>query len=81
MIVPKETFLIAIAICMLVSMVTGESCSGNNDEPKKMDPPPKHYNIILLGALGDLAQKYLWQGLFELYARHFVKGLLVCCHS
>ena len=26
-----------------------------------------HVSIILLGATGDLAKKYLWQGLFQLY--------------
>ena len=24
-------------------------------------------NVVLVGALGDLAKKYLWQGLFDLY--------------
>ena len=24
-------------------------------------------NIVLVGALGDLSKKYLWQGLFDLY--------------
>uniref|UniRef100_A0A5F8H157 GDH/6PGL endoplasmic bifunctional protein n=1 Tax=Monodelphis domestica TaxID=13616 RepID=A0A5F8H157_MONDO len=29
--------------------------------------PQGHVSIILLGATGDLAKKYLWQGLFQLY--------------
>ncbi|XP_072464886.1 GDH/6PGL endoplasmic bifunctional protein [Notamacropus eugenii] len=29
--------------------------------------PPGHVSVILLGATGDLAKKYLWQGLFQLY--------------
>ena len=27
----------------------------------------KHYNIILLGATGNLASKYLWRALFDVY--------------
>ncbi|XP_043849840.1 GDH/6PGL endoplasmic bifunctional protein [Dromiciops gliroides] len=29
--------------------------------------PQGHVSVILLGATGDLAKKYLWQGLFQLY--------------
>ncbi|XP_027699608.1 GDH/6PGL endoplasmic bifunctional protein [Vombatus ursinus] len=29
--------------------------------------PRGHVSIVLLGATGDLAKKYLWQGLFQLY--------------
>ncbi|KAM5247687.1 GDH/6PGL endoplasmic bifunctional protein [Ctenodactylus gundi] len=33
-----------------------------------------HVSIILLGATGDLAKKYLWQGLFQLYLDEVGKG-------
>ncbi|XP_059997505.1 GDH/6PGL endoplasmic bifunctional protein isoform X1 [Lagenorhynchus albirostris] len=33
-----------------------------------------HVSIILLGATGDLARKYLWQGLFQLYLEEAGKG-------
>lgn len=33
-----------------------------------------HVSIILLGATGDLARKYLWQGLFQLYLDEAGKG-------
>lgn len=39
---------------------------------------PKHYNIILLGATGDLAKKYLWKGLFDLYSKHYKQGMCLC---
>lgn len=29
--------------------------------------PRGHVSVVLLGATGDLAKKYLWQGLFQLY--------------
>lgn len=34
---------------------------------------PQHYNIILIGATGDLAKKYLWRGLFDLFSKNYVK--------
>ena len=37
-------------------------------------PAPDHYNIVLFGATGDLAQKYLWRGLFALFSKEFGKG-------
>lgn len=33
-----------------------------------------HVSIILLGATGDLARKYVWQGLFQLYLDEAGKG-------
>ncbi|EHH49519.1 hypothetical protein EGM_00191 [Macaca fascicularis] len=34
----------------------------------------EHVSIILLGATGDLAKKYLWQGLFQLYLDEVGRG-------
>ena len=31
------------------------------------------YNIVLIGATGDLAKKYLWKALFNLFNKKFVK--------
>ncbi|XP_074074619.1 GDH/6PGL endoplasmic bifunctional protein [Macrotis lagotis] len=36
--------------------------------------PQGHVSIILLGATGDLAKKYLWQGLFQLYLDEVGRG-------
>ncbi|XP_068096795.1 GDH/6PGL endoplasmic bifunctional protein [Hyperolius riggenbachi] len=33
-----------------------------------------HVSVVLLGATGDLAKKYLWQGLFQLYLNEVYKG-------
>lgn len=33
-----------------------------------------HYNVILVGATGDLAKKYLWTALFDLFTKHYEKG-------
>ena len=34
---------------------------------------PELYNIVLVGATGDLAKKYLWKALFNLFNEKFVK--------
>ena len=34
---------------------------------------PELYNIVLVGATGDLAKKYLWKALFNLFSEKFVK--------
>ncbi len=34
----------------------------------------KHTNIILIGATGDLAQKYLWRSLFDVFSAEYEKG-------
>lgn len=40
-----------------------------------------HVSIILLGATGDLARKYLWQGLFQLYLDEVGKGHSLSFHG
>ncbi|XP_006873178.1 PREDICTED: GDH/6PGL endoplasmic bifunctional protein [Chrysochloris asiatica] len=40
-----------------------------------------HVSIILLGATGDLARKYLWQGLFQLYLEEAGKGHTFSFHG
>lgn len=36
--------------------------------------PPRHVSVVIVGATGDLAKKYLWQGIFHLYASQVDKG-------
>ncbi|XP_029434589.1 GDH/6PGL endoplasmic bifunctional protein [Rhinatrema bivittatum] len=38
--------------------------------PSLVEGSRGHVSVVLLGATGDLAKKYLWQGLFELYVDH-----------
>ncbi|KAM4703670.1 GDH/6PGL endoplasmic bifunctional protein [Rhinophrynus dorsalis] len=52
------------ALCFLVFLGTIVLCT----EPKG------HVSVVLLGATGDLAKKYLWQGLFQLYLNEASKG-------
>ena len=36
--------------------------------------PSRHTDVVVLGATGDLAQKYLWRGFFNLYIKHVSEG-------
>lgn len=40
-----------------------------------------HISVILLGATGDLAKKYLWQGLFQLYLNEVPRGHTFSFHG
>ena len=40
-----------------------EDCGAAAADPS----PPRHFNIILVGATGNLATKYLWHALFETF--------------
>lgn len=47
--------MLTVAVCMaLLGCLQAQELQG-------------HVSVILLGATGDLAKKYLWQGLFQLY--------------
>ncbi|XP_004425608.2 PREDICTED: GDH/6PGL endoplasmic bifunctional protein [Ceratotherium simum simum] len=54
--------MLTVAVCMaLLGCLQAQELQG-------------HVSIILLGATGDLAKKYLWQGLFQLYLDEAGKG-------
>lgn len=40
-----------------------------------------HISVVLLGATGDLARKYLWQGLFQLYLDEVSNGHTFTFHG
>ena len=57
-----NAFYLTLLIGLTLTPLTlTESCNGSQDE-KKLEPPAAHNNIVLIGATGDLAQKYLWKG-------------------
>ncbi|XP_054994951.1 GDH/6PGL endoplasmic bifunctional protein isoform X3 [Sorex araneus] len=43
--------------------------------------PGGHVSVTLLGATGDLARKYLWQGLFQLYLDEAGRGRSLSFHG
>lgn len=42
---------------------------------------PGHISVVLLGATGDLARKYLWQGFFQLYLDEVSNGHTFTFHG
>ena len=42
--------------------------------PSLAEASQGHISVVLLGATGDLAKKYLWQGLFQLYIDQVSSG-------
>ncbi|XP_069466128.1 GDH/6PGL endoplasmic bifunctional protein [Ambystoma mexicanum] len=40
-----------------------------------------HVTVVLMGATGDLAKKYLWQGLFQLYLDQVTSGYTFSFHG
>ncbi|NXH27093.1 G6PE protein, partial [Myiagra hebetior] len=42
--------------------------------PSPAEASQGHISVVLLGATGDLAKKYLWQGLFQLYMDQVSSG-------
>ena len=53
------TFLLVFVMVLKVSVQTKKN--------------PELYNVVLVGATGDLAKKYLWKALFNLFNEKFVK--------
>ncbi len=60
----KSPWIIAASLLMCVVVVEIAQCKEKN---------PKLYNIVLIGATGDLAQKYLWKALFNLFQDQYQK--------
>ena len=69
----RRHFLLICLSC-LPGFLIAQSCNGGVEE-NIYQAPPRHTNIILIGATGDLARKYLWNALFDLFSQNFVKGL------
>ena len=57
----SKIFLLLAVVTVVALVVTSE------------DSNPKHTNIILVGATGDLAKKYLWNALYDLFSKHYKK--------
>lgn len=71
--------IIVTSLLVLSYEDTQASCpaSGEQDSCSEGKTPQgklKHINVILIGATGDLAQKYLWTGLFQMFRHHYTEG-------
>uniref|UniRef100_A0A8C5MGL7 Hexose-6-phosphate dehydrogenase/glucose 1-dehydrogenase n=1 Tax=Leptobrachium leishanense TaxID=445787 RepID=A0A8C5MGL7_9ANUR len=58
-----KMLLRALSCCLFFSTIA-VLCTGHKG----------HISVVLLGATGDLAKKYLWQGFFQLYVNEVSKG-------
>lgn len=62
---------------LLVLLACGVSCDeGGQDQDEEQKGPSRsgHITIVVVGATGDLAKKYLWQGFFHQYVSRVGKG-------
>lgn len=50
------------------------SAQGGHSEEAEEAQRPGHVSVIIVGATGDLAKKYLWQGFFQLYVNQVSSG-------
>ncbi|CAB1437862.1 unnamed protein product [Pleuronectes platessa] len=55
---------------VLLLLVTLCAVGGHGEEPKR----PGHVSVVIVGATGDLAKKYLWNGFFQLYVKQVSSG-------
>lgn len=59
-----SVFLLLLTLC----------ARGGYGEKREEASTPGHVSVVIVGATGDLAKKYLWQGFFQLYVNHVSKG-------
>lgn len=62
-------FVLLLGLCVVVCIQMMLSLA--EDGTKR-----KYVTVVLVGATGDLSKKYLWQGLFDLYASESAKGYI-----
>lgn len=60
-------------VAVLLLLVT-LSVQGGNGEEKAEAQRPGHVSVVIVGATGDLAKRYLWQGFFEQYVKQVSGG-------
>ena len=60
----RHSFLQSFALCLTLTLFF--NCTLSEDRPE--NEQKQRVNIILLGATGDLAKRYLWRGFFNLFS-------------
>ena len=68
-----SVFCAVLVVALSFSLCVNADCSaqGNHGDENKDKSIPDHYNIIFIGATGDLARKYLWAGLYSLFLKNY----------
>ena len=64
-----DQFIFAGIVAITILVVTGPA-SGQTENHVVSTCTVQKTNVILIGATGDLARKYLWKGLFSLYRQN-----------
>ncbi|XP_010894398.1 GDH/6PGL endoplasmic bifunctional protein isoform X2 [Esox lucius] len=62
------------AALLLMANVCVQRVQANESQEAKGAPKLGHVSVVIVGATGDLAKKYLWQGFFHLYANQVSSG-------
>ncbi|XP_019957188.2 GDH/6PGL endoplasmic bifunctional protein [Paralichthys olivaceus] len=57
-------------VTVLLLLVSLCALGGHGEEAKR----PDHVSVVIVGATGDLAKKYLWNGFFQLYVKQVSSG-------
>lgn len=72
----KVTIVLLVVAVAIGNTYGDATCAGDvkTAEKKTSSQPPKHYNLVLVGATGNLASKYLWKALFEIFKQRFHKN-------
>lgn len=72
--------LFAVAILFMQARVTlSDSCPNDNPQTEHAvylssgKANIEHYNIVLMGSTGNLAAKYLWKSLYDIFRRQYSK--------
>jgi len=62
----------AVIAVFILSCALSEKCDDNEAAKYSKEKNVKeHYNIVLIGATGDLARKYLWRALFAVFKHRY----------
>lgn len=70
----RMELVVVFLVLVAISCQPTYSLDGISHSKDSSSQHPNHYNIILIGATGNLASKYLWKALFELFRQRFSKN-------
>ena len=70
-------FTLLLTLIVNISLTVSESCPSKDASAANAlcsgNAGMQHYNVILMGATGNLATKYLWKSLYEIFKRQYSK--------
>ncbi|KAJ7998458.1 hypothetical protein DPEC_G00205150 [Dallia pectoralis] len=64
----QRMWKVVLAALLLMASVCVQKVHANKSQEAKGEQKLGHVSVVIVGATGDLAKKYLWQGFFQLYA-------------